>query len=140
MFWSIYDIELLTLNGLYAPQQLPVRLKLTYLRDFTAKDLIDRTREEWEALGVTQPETEQWLSVLRDIWPDIREGDSLELSADCSQVSRFYFNGKLAGTIEDTGFAPAFLGIWLSSDTSQPEMRERLLANNFRETKALPCR
>ncbi|WP_329602005.1 chalcone isomerase family protein [Sansalvadorimonas verongulae] len=129
LFWSIYDIELLTQDGFYSQGRLPLRLKITYLRDFTADSLVEQTSKEWRALGITTPKTIRWMAALQSIWPDVSEQDSLELHVDCDSVSRFYFNGMLVGTIADKQFAPAFVAIWLSRKTSQPEMRRELLAN-----------
>ena len=128
MLWSVYDVELLTPDGLYAPDSFPVKLKLTYLRDFSAKSLVNRTREEWKKQNLHHPDSEKWLNQLLKIWPDIKEGNSLELYVDCTSTSHFYFNDQLTGSIKDKDFADFFLAIWLSEKTSQPEMRSRLLA------------
>ncbi|MRI31845.1 hypothetical protein EOPP23_02395 [Endozoicomonas sp. OPT23] len=128
LFWSVYDIELLTPDGLYIPNRIPLKLKITYLRDFSAKGLVNRTREEWAEQGLSHPDSEQWLSQLLKIWPDIKEGDSLELYVDCSNTSQFFFNDQLAGSIKDKDFGSSFLAIWLSEKTSQPNMRSKLLA------------
>jgi hypothetical protein len=39
----------------------------------------------------------------------------------------FSFNGKPIGEIKDPEFARLFFGIWLSPQTSAPEMRRELL-------------
>ncbi len=141
LFWSVYDIELLTPDGLYAPDRVPLKLKITYLRDFSAKDLVNRTRKEWSEQGINHPESEQWLSTLLAIWPDIKKDDSLELYVDCSHTSQFYFNDQLAGSVKGRNFASFFLAIWLSEKTSQPEMRSQLLAGKtIKQSKGSFCR
>jgi hypothetical protein len=53
-----------------------------------------------------------------------------EFDVDAKGVSRFYFNGVWVGTINDPDFAPSFIAIWLSPDTSRPAHRDGLLADS----------
>jgi len=41
---------------------------------------------------------------------------------------RFLLNGKPYGEVRDPEFAPLFFGIWLSPATSEPALRQSLLA------------
>jgi hypothetical protein len=41
--------------------------------------------------------------------------------------SSFSLNGRALGTIEDPGFGQDFLAIWLSPETSRPELRLALI-------------
>lgn len=131
LFWSVYDIELFSADGYYAPNSLPVALKITYLRDFTSLSLVERAGEEWQKQGINHPATNQWLSALLTIWPDIKQGDSLKFSVDCSGAGRFYYNERLIGVMEDKVFSNHFLAIWLSKKTSQPGMRSKLLGDRL---------
>ena len=42
--------------------------------------------------------------------------------------TRFFFNGSLRGEVADADFTRLFFGIWLSPKTSEPRLREQLLA------------
>jgi hypothetical protein len=42
----------------------------------------------------------------------------------------FYFNGERTITITSVEFARKYLNIWLSEKTSEPRLREKLLAGN----------
>lgn len=130
MFWSIYDSRLLAPQGKYQPGVRPLRLEITYLRNIDAEDLVKRTREEWEHLGLAHPEQEDWLSRLGVLWPDIRKQDTLSLHLEQDNSSAFYLNGELLGEVEDADFGQQFLDIWLSPQTSRPELRSALLGNS----------
>ena len=60
------------------------------------------------------------------LWPNIEEGDTLLLKVEETK-STFYHNGELRGEITDQYFGPMFLAIWLSENTSQPELRTQLI-------------
>lgn len=40
----------------------------------------------------------------------------------------FWSNGRLLGEVRDRAFAKQFFGIWLSRQTSEPQLRSALLA------------
>jgi hypothetical protein len=64
------------------------------------------------------------------MWPDVREDDVLALEMSASGRSTFLLNGKPLGSIDDPEFGPSFLAIWLSPDTSRPELRRLLIGMN----------
>lgn len=128
LLWPVYQSRLFAPGGSYDPDARPIRFEITYLRDISADDLVDRTRVEWDHLSLQHPQQEQWLTQLQNLWPDVQEGDTLSLVLDESS-SRFYFNDNLLGEMPDAAFGPQFLAIWLSPGTSRPELREALLGN-----------
>ncbi|CAA0095433.1 Uncharacterised protein [BD1-7 clade bacterium] len=129
MFWPIYESRLLNADGVYNPHARPVRLEITYLRDFKAQALIDRTSKEWGEQGVTHPSEAAWLQQLQALWPDIAADDELAIEIDTLNHSTFYFNGRRLGKIQDPAFGNLFLGIWLSPSTSQPDQRLALIGS-----------
>ena len=130
LFWSIYDSRLYTADGRYRDGQRPLRLELEYLRDIEAADLVEQTRNEWQHLQLPVQEKELWLEELARLWPDVREDDVLALEMRESGRSTFLLNGKPLGSIDDPQFGPSFLAIWLSPDTSRPELRRSLIGMN----------
>lgn len=130
LFWSIYDSRLYTADGRYSDGQRPLRLELEYLRDIEAADLVEQTRNEWQHLQLRADEKELWLQELARLWPDVREDDVLALEMSESGRSTFLLNGKPLGSIDDPQFGPSFLAIWLSPDTSRPELRRSLIGMN----------
>ncbi|WP_462159961.1 chalcone isomerase family protein [Pseudoalteromonas sp. GB56] len=126
MFWDVYEAKLFTPSGEYQFGQHPMRLTLTYLRDFKAKDIVKATKDQWRHLG--KPEHVQaYGPVIEDLWPDIRKGDSLSYETTALGIGAFYFNGELLTEIEDSQFSDAFTAIWLSPDTSEPKLRKKLI-------------
>jgi hypothetical protein len=130
LFWSIYDSRLYTADGSYTDGQRPLRLELEYLRDIEAADLVEHTRSEWQHLQLHTDDKDLWLQELARMWPDVRKDDVLALEMSASGRSTFLLNGKPLGSIDDPEFGPSFLAIWLSPDTSRPELRRLLIGMN----------
>lgn len=129
LFWDIYNASLYTATGQYNEQEYPIALQLTYLRDFKKQQLIEETEKQWQKLGFKdQQKIKQWLETLDQLWPDVKENQSITLYIDTQQRSYFYFNDTKLGQLDDPEFANAFLAIWLSEDTSAPEVRKKLIS------------
>lgn len=127
LFWPVYHSRLYTADGRYDSDQRPVRLEIQYLRTIDADDLVSRTALEWQQQDLTHERQQQWLDTLARLWPDVNENDVLTLELDENDRSTFYFNGELLGTLADRDFGTHFLGIWLSPQTSRPELRAQLI-------------
>ncbi len=127
LFWSIYDSRLYTADGTYEAGERPVRLEIQYLRNVDADDLVARTAQEWEQQGIRHERQAQWLEAMSGLWPDIRENDTLALELDANNRSVFFHNGQRLGDVEDPDFGQHFLDIWLSPETSRPELRLALI-------------
>lgn len=130
LFWSVYNSRLYSADGSYTQGQRPLRLEIQYQLDAEAKDLIARTRDEWDHLSVEPGLQEQWSAELAVLWPDVSADDTLTLAIDAQGRSTFYHNETLLGVIEDPRFGARFLDIWLSSDTSRPDLRLSLLGRD----------
>lgn len=125
MFWKLYDIKLLSHSGRYQEKNYPIALVIEYARDIEASMLIKSTLKEWQRLAVEwKPD---WQKQLENIWPSVKSGDELLLLVKNPGVSQFFYNRELIGEITDSEFAPAFLSIWLSTNTRKPEIRKQLL-------------
>jgi len=127
LFWSIYDSRLYAPGGTYERGKRPLKLEIEYLRDISAEDLVKRTGEEWESLGVTHERQNEWMQQLLTLWPDINKNDVLALELDNDSDATFYFNGERLGRIEDDDFGQHFIDIWLSPETSRPRVRLGLI-------------
>ncbi|MDP5130656.1 MAG: chalcone isomerase family protein [Paraglaciecola sp.] len=130
LFWDVYRSELYTPSGTFEAKIFPQALKIHYLRNIKSKDLIERTDEEWQKLGISATQTAPWLEQLTAIWPDIKKGDELLLLVDQQHRSRFYFNNDIIGDIEDTDFGFNFLRIWLDEKSSYPDLQRQLIGEN----------
>lgn len=127
LFWPIYNSRLYSADGQYRERQRPLRLDIEYLRDIDADDLVAQTRSEWAHQELADERQQLWLASLGRLWPDVSKNDVLSLLVDDSEVSTFYRNGELLGSINDPDFGRSFLGIWLSPKTSRPELRLSLI-------------
>ena len=130
LFWDVYNSSLYSKTGEYQAEQFPQALKINYLRDIDAEDLIERTQDEWEKLGIKQVTFSQWIPLLTNIFTDIKKGDTLLLSVSENQQSEFFFNGKTIGKITDQTFGKSFLRIWLDEKCSYPKVRNKLIGSN----------
>ena len=128
LFWDLYKSKLLTTSGKYPIKNETEKLiyEIHYLADISRDDLIKRTVEQWQHIGVMTKHYQVYLPELKSIWPDVNEGDTLSLLID-EVRSVFYFNQKYIGAIDKPQFGQIFLDIWLSENTSQPKLRKELL-------------
>ncbi|MCF1438903.1 MAG: chalcone isomerase family protein [Shewanella sp.] len=127
LWFDLYRAGLFTPTGQYRSGDYPIRLQIEYLRDIEAKDLLEATLEQWQLLGYPPSEIASWHQALQDLWPDVQRGQSLSFDCHSADIGQFYFNGERLGAVSEPGFARAFLAIWLSPDTSRPELRAQLL-------------
>lgn len=123
LFWSIYDSRLYTKNGTYTEGERPLRLEIQYLINIKAEKLLKRTLSEWDDMGRDHPHQDAWIEQLSELWRDIRAGDVLTLELTESNRANFLFNGEHIGSIDDPDFGQQFADIWLSTDSTRPELR-----------------
>lgn len=134
LFWDLYTSKLFTTSGRYpiSPEDEALILHINYLADISRDDLIMRTVEQWQHLGVKEEQYQHFVKELKNLWPDITDGDSLALLIE-DDKSVFYFNDLSIGAINDPEFGPLFVDIWLSENTSQPALRAELLGDSYNE-------
>ena len=130
LLWSVYNSRLYTADGAYREGTRPLRLEIEYLIDVKSERLVDRTLQEWEAIGREHPEQANWATTLRELWPDIQAGDVLTLELAEDHSATFSRNGELLGTLEHPDFGQHFVDIWLSPDSTRPELRLALLGKD----------
>jgi hypothetical protein len=130
LFWDLYKSQLLTTSGKYPVNVSTDKILFTinYLADISSDDLISRTVDQWQHLGIPSDKYINYLPKLKAMWPDIKEGDSLSLLIDQGR-SVFYFNQQYIGVIKPSEFGQIFLAIWLSENTSEPNLRRELLGS-----------
>ena len=129
-FFKVFDSALFTESGDWRDPRTSFRFELTYARSISGNFLVSQTTKEWDHLGFQDNRRSRWVEALKAIWPDVNKGDTIAFDVDAEGVSRFYFNGAWVGTINDPDFAPSFIAIWLSPDTSRPAHRDGLLADS----------
>lgn len=127
-FIHVYDARLWAPAGDYRPDAV-VALDLTYARAFDSDALAARSLQEMTGIGAgSEAQRAQWGEQMREVFPDVRDGDRLIGLYEPGGPSRFYLNGELYSEVEDSAFGDAFFGIWLDEATSEPALREALIA------------
>lgn len=131
--WSfqVYDARLWAPAGFgpnsYASQ--PLALELAYLRAFDAVDVADRSLQEMRrSVAISDAQATQWKTEMLRVIPDVKKGDRIMGVHRPGVGAAFWVNGKANGEIRDAQFARLFFGIWLSPKTSEPKLRDTLLA------------
>ncbi|KEY59737.1 hypothetical protein [Serratia sp. DD3] len=133
--FKIYDSQLRLPEGHYAGPLADQALIITYRRNIDSDDLIDATREQWQALGVLsqEPQSEAWLALLRKLWPDVQDGSQLAFVLQNKQGQFWYRPAGSTAAFSPLGgplsadLSRWFLAIWLDARTSYPELRQQLL-------------
>ncbi|MFM9916079.1 MAG: chalcone isomerase family protein [Rhizobacter sp.] len=131
LLFHVYDARLWTGPQFDADSffQTPLALELEYARAFDNEDVAERSIEEMRRSGFIAPEkATRWLAAMKQAFPDVAEGDRATAVQVPDVATRYYVNGKFTGEIRDAEFTRLFFGIWLSRRTSEPRLREALLA------------
>lgn len=126
----IYEATLSTSSGLFhtVDKSLPIALTLLYDKNISSEALAQRTLEEWEHLGKFNRETRQlWKQRLEQIWPNVKPGDKITTLVSKNNKTAFFHNNTLISVLDDPKFGTAFLSIWLDPNTSEPELRKKLI-------------
>ncbi len=126
----IYDARLWA--GAQAPgpdwAAKPFALELVYGRSLSGEKIAERSLTEMKRQGeLAEPVAARWLATMRQLFPDVKEGDRITGLNVPGTGARFFVNGALRGEPRDADFARVFFGIWLSPRTSEPALREALL-------------
>jgi hypothetical protein len=127
---SIYHASLWTATGEYqsVKDSLPIALTITYNKNIKSDALAKRTVKEWKSLGLFDDQWRKyWGQRLRQIWPNVAPGDSITTLVTANRKTRFYHNDKLLSDLADPTFGTALLSIWLDDETSEPDLREKLI-------------
>ena len=133
--FQVYDARLWTLPATSVDKlnAQPFALELTYLRAFDSLDIAARSITEMRrSAPVDEAQAKAWMDEMQRVIPNVKPGDRVmgihRPVKDGQGSAQFWVNGKLSGEIRDVEFARLFFGIWLSPKTSEPKMRQALLA------------
>jgi hypothetical protein len=109
--------------------ELPLGLELRYERALSGRAIAERSLQEMRRQATpTEAEAAAWLAQMQQAFPDVQASDRLSGRHEPGVAVQFYVNGQVGRRIEDARFARLFFGIWLSPQTSEPALREALLA------------
>ena len=108
----------------------PLALELTYYRGFAAEAIARRSLEEMRRVGSFTPEqAARWQQALQAALPDVKPGDRLLGVYQPGAGAVFRMGGRVVGEVPDAEFSRLFFGIWLSPRTSEPALRQALIAS-----------
>lgn len=135
-FWGfeVYQATLWVAPGFagLGYEQSPFALELAYLRDFKGADIAKRSiaemRRQASITPMTPAQETAWENQMRALFPDVSAGDRITGLNQPATGAVFWSNGRLIGEVRDPLFAKLFFGIWLSPQTSEPQLRRALLA------------
>ena len=136
-FWGleVYDASLWVDHGFRQADFAThgFALQLDYLRSFTATDIARRSIDEMRRAGsFPAAQAAGWQAALARLLPDVTAGDRITGLNRPGRAPLFFHNGRPLGEIGDAQFARLFFGIWLAPWTSEPALRDALLAGSQR--------
>ncbi len=128
---QVYDARLWAVEA-FKPSdfaQVPLALELEYARTLYGTLIADRSLTEMKRSADIAPDTAgRWLATMKQLFPDVVKGDRITGVQVPGVATRIFHNGKARGEVRDAEFTRLFFGIWLSSRTSEPKLRDALLA------------
>ncbi|MFN5509773.1 MAG: chalcone isomerase family protein [Burkholderiales bacterium] len=108
--------------------QQPMALELRYLRGLLGETIVEGSEKEIARLGFgTAAQRTRWSAQMKQLFPDVREGDRLTGVFDPARGVRFFHNDQPIGSIDDTDFGRAFFSIWLDERTQAPSLRTSVM-------------
>jgi hypothetical protein len=128
---SVYSARLWVAAGFnpLASEQAPVGLELQYARSLQGRLIAERSLTEMRRAGALAPaDAARWLAAMTELFPNVAQGDRITGVHKPGESARFYFNGAWRGEVREAEFAKRFFGIWLSTQTSEPALRQSLLS------------
>jgi len=132
-YWGfdVYDASLWA-SATFSPEdwaRQDLILELRYLRDFKGQDIAQRSIDEMHGQRpLSQPQKQNWFGTLQALIPDVRGGERITGVYMPDKGLQLLHQDRLLGEVRDTELAKRFLGIWLAPETSQRQLRQRLLA------------
>ncbi|MGB5856080.1 MAG: chalcone isomerase family protein [Oceanisphaera sp.] len=127
MFFNLYQAHFYSQDGRYQANRYPQALTLRYQKNISQDELIKATISEWQRLGIEYPSS--WPQQLSRLWPSVKKGDELAIRVEPTGESRFYLNQAPLGDIAEPKFGPAFLAIWLSTNSQNSTLTSQLKGN-----------
>lgn len=123
---DIYEARLWTESAftLASYAQHPFALELEYRRSLSGRLIAQRSVVEMRRQAEFLPQREaEWEARMQALFPDVKAGDRITGWFEPGVGARFVYNGRLLGEVRDPLFARLFFGIWLSPQTSEPQVR-----------------
>jgi hypothetical protein len=127
----IYEIRLWAREQIDAKNWLnqPFALELEYARKLSGKEIARRSLLEMRRQAeIGQAQATSWLQEMEAAFPDVQAGDRISGVYEPGGATQFFVNGQLRRSIKEAEFGRLFFGIWLAPQSSEPELRAKLLS------------
>ncbi|WP_397535549.1 chalcone isomerase family protein [Roseateles sp.] len=106
----------------------PLALELEYARSLKGSEIAKRSLVEMRRQQlIDEASAARWLTQMQERFPDVKAGDRLSGRHLPGEGTDFFFNGSALPRLADPLFSRLFFGIWLSEQTSEPQLRAKLL-------------
>lgn len=134
-FWfDVYRSTLRTPDGHFHGLSTDLVLEIEYQRQISAEQLLDATEQQWVAMGYSTQSIQDWLALLKPLFPSVAANDTLYFVAHLEQGSLYFAPQgqapKLLGEVDDGNLCQAFLSIWLGPRTQYPKLRKQLIGES----------
>lgn len=128
LLMTAYDAALWT-DATKWSMQVPFALNVTYHFACSSSDIADRLLDEISHVNpnVASATLAHYRALFAGLFPDAKSGDHMTALYTPDGTIRFFNDGQQTGQVHDASFAQAFFGIWLSPETSEPGLRDKLL-------------
>jgi hypothetical protein len=127
LLWSVFDAKLFAPNG-QLMSGAPFALQLTYLRDFSDRDLAKQSVEEMRKQGFkNEVKLAAWYREMERIFPSVKKGTTITGVHAPGVGAHFYFDRQFIGTVKDQEFSSRFFSIWLGPQANDQIFRRKLL-------------
>jgi len=128
-FMEIYDLRLIADSPTFSWQN-KFKLDFMYTRDLKKDSVIKSSIKELRRQSsVSESDIESWQGYLEQSIKSVQQGTHATVLWNPEGHVTFHYENGDSITIEDEGFARAFLNIWLGEETSQPKLRSEILGN-----------
>ena len=103
-------------------------LSIRYKQEIDGRDIADRSVQEIRKQGYQDEiRLAAWNSQMKAIFPNVKDGTVLSALFVPGDKTVFYAGDKQIGVIADAEFARLFSDIWIGVNTSEPQLRRKLL-------------
>ncbi len=149
--FKVYEARLFAPAELASAQnwrQVPLALELTYARSIKGEQIAQASTDEMTRLASADTaKIAAWSAAMKQLFPDVKEGDQIIGVYKPNQSVAFFYNGKpltlnaaantnasnpntnsgTLGALADPNFGRAFFAIWLDEKTRDQGLRNALL-------------
>lgn len=130
LFWDIYEAKLFSPTGTFnqQPNRFPqsLLLELTYKMNIEGKELATETANQWKKMKFEDLGNPAFINELTNLFPDIKENDTLAIEQTRSGEAKLLFNQQLIHTFPASKQVNQFLAIWLGKNSTEPKLMQKL--------------